>query len=163
MQHNRKFLFLVFVAFLCFNFISFGGDPRECRGYVAFPLRDSRKGIARFPVHILDLRIFSYLGYHCLPLLLLSVSWKMGQLRRSYNLCLQKSYTQELQTINSKGVDWVARAAVEVLDRIKEASVGKEEWLKQLQEATGLTGDASELFKATSAFEAAHAQKIDIR
>ena len=38
--------------------------------------------------------------------------------------------TQELQTfINSKGVDWVAKAAVEVLDRIKEAGVDKEELL----------------------------------
>ena len=36
-QHNGKFLFLVFVAFLCFDFVPFVGDPRECSGYVAFP------------------------------------------------------------------------------------------------------------------------------
>ena len=41
---------------------------------------------------------------------------------------IQFVLTQELQKFtNSKGVDWVARAAMEVLDRIKEAGVGKEE------------------------------------
>ena len=54
-------------------------------------------------------------------------------------------------------------AAVEVLDRIKEAGVGKEEWLRQIREASGFTGDDSELLKAISANEAAHAQRIDIR
>ena len=31
-------------------------------------------------------------------------------------------------------------AAVEVLDRIKEAGVDKEEWLRQLREANGFNG-----------------------
>ena len=64
--------------------------------------------------------------------------------------------TQEPQTfINIKGVDWVARAAVEVLDKMKEAGVDKEEWLRQLTEASGVAGDDSELLKAISAYEAA--------
>ena len=57
----------------------------------------------------------------------------------------------------------MAGAAVEVLDRIKEAGVDKEEWLRQLREASGFKGDVSELLKAISAYEAAHAQRIDIR
>ena len=50
-----------------------------------------------------------------------------------------------------------------VLDKIKEAGVDKEEWLRQLREPGGFTGDDSELLKAISAYEAAHAQKIDIK
>ena len=57
----------------------------------------------------------------------------------------------------------MARAAVEVLDRIKEAGVDKEKWLRQLGEASGFTCDDSELLKAIPAYEAAHAQRIDIR
>ena len=48
----------------------------------------------------------------------------------------------------------MAKAAVEVLDSIKEAGVDKEEWLR---EASGFEGDDSELLKAISAYEAAHA------
>ena len=77
---------------------------------------------------------------------------------------IQFLLAQELHTfINSKGVDWVARAAVEVLDRIKEVGVDKEEWLRQLREASGFAGDDSELLKAISAYEAAQAQKLDVR
>ena len=57
----------------------------------------------------------------------------------------------------------MARAAVEVLNRIKEAGVNKEEWLHQLGEASGSTSNDSELPKAMSVYEAAHAQRIDLR
>ena len=71
--------------------------------------------------------------------------------------------TQELQTfINSKGVDRVARAAVQVLDRVEEAGGDKEEW-QQIREASGFPSDDSELQKAISAYAAAHAKRIDIR
>ena len=77
---------------------------------------------------------------------------------------IQFVLTQEVQTfIDSKGVDWVATSAVEVLGRIKEAGLDKEEWLRQLKEASGLAGDDFELLKAISAYEAAHTQRIDIR
>ena len=46
---------------------------------------------------------------------------------------------------------------MEVLDRIKEAGVHHEEWLRQLREASGFTGDDSKLLKVISAYEAAHA------
>ena len=32
-----QFLFLFFLPFFCFDFVPFVGDPRECRGDVAFP------------------------------------------------------------------------------------------------------------------------------
>ena len=77
---------------------------------------------------------------------------------------IQFVLTKELHTfINSKGVDRVARLVVEVLHKIKEAGVDQEEWLRQLREARGFTGDESELLKAISAYKAAHAQRIDIR
>ena len=72
--------------------------------------------------------------------------------------------SQELQTfINNKGVDWVARAAAEVLNRIKKADVDKEEWLRQLREGNRFTSDDCELLKAICAYEAAHAQGIEIQ
>ena len=52
---------------------------------------------------------------------------------------------------------------MEVLDRIKEAGVEKEEWLRPLREASGITGDDSRLLKAISTYEAAHVQTIAIR
>ena len=57
----------------------------------------------------------------------------------------------------------MAREAVEVLDKIKEAGVDKEDWLRQLREASGFVGDDFELLKAISAYKAAHAQRIDVR
>ena len=57
----------------------------------------------------------------------------------------------------------MARAAVDVLDRIKEACVDKEKWLCQLRESSGFTGNDFELLKAISAYKVAHAQRIDIR
>ena len=50
-------------------------------------------------------------------------------------------------------VNWVARVAEEVLDRIKKAGMDKEEWLRQPREASGFIGDDSELLKAISAYE----------
>ena len=125
-------------------------------------LRDSRYGIGRFPIHfsILDLRTFLYLGDHYLPLPLLSVSMGNGAIPTFVQFVL----TQELHTfITSKRFDWVARAAVEVLERIKEAGVDKEEWPRQLREASGFVGDDCEPSKAISAYEAAHAQKMYIK
>ena len=57
----------------------------------------------------------------------------------------------------------MARAAMEVLNTIKEACVDKKEWLRQLREASGFTGNDSELLKAISAYHAAYAQRINIR
>ena len=61
----------------------------------------------------MDLRIFLHLGDHCPPLPSLSLSMENGVVPTFVQFVL----TQELQTfINSEGVDWVAGAAVEVLD-----------------------------------------------
>ena len=57
----------------------------------------------------------------------------------------------------------MARAAVEVLDKNKEAGVDKEEWLRQLREASWFAGDDAQLLKAISVYEAAHALGIEIR
>ena len=74
------------------------------------------------------------------PPVTVAYKWIMGQ-----SLCLC-SLTQGLHTfVNSKGVDWVDGAAVEVLDKIKEAEVDKEEWLRRLREASGFAGDNSGL------------------
>ena len=52
---------------------------------------------------------------------------------------------------------------MEVSDKIKEAGVDKEEWLRQLKEASRFAGDDSTLLKAISAYEAGYAQRMDIR
>ena len=38
--------------------------------------------------------------------------------------------------IQAKGVDWVSRAAVQVLDRINAARVDKDEWLSRVRQAS---------------------------